>query len=330
MNTNYDNEATQYQASDNEATRFEETQATPKAATASAPAAATNAKSGKSGLKRTLGGAATGLLIGGLASTLMGMKSSGSELDKDHEGDNHKEELSHPEWVDDQMQVATAVNDDMSFGEAFAAARAEVGPGGCFEWHGQLYGTYTADEWNNMSAEERAEYSNHFSWNNIDHSSSDVAQHSTNESANNGATAGTDDDIEIVSVNHSDNDGAHAHTDAEVSADQAEVVTVSEVSTESEIEILGVVHDNDSGANIGGMMVDGQEVILIDVDNDMEFDYLAADVNGNGQVDEGELIDIQGQGLTVNDLGGLSDPTGNMFAANDDVDYSADSAIYEG
>lgn len=329
MNTNYDNEATQYQTNDSEATRFEESEATQKDTTASAPTD-TQAKSGKSGLKRTLGGAATGLLIGGLSSTLMGMKSSANEPEKEHESDNHKEELSHPEWVDDHMQVATSVNDDMSFGEAFATARAEVGPGGCFEWHGQLYGTYTAEEWNSMSAEERAEYSNHFSWNHIDHSSSNVAQHATNESANSVETTGTDDDIEIVSVNHSDNSGQQAHNGVEASTEQAEVVTESEVSTESEIEILGVVHDNDSGANIGGMLVDGQEVILIDVNNDMEFDYLATDLNGNGQVDEGELMDIQGQGLTVNDLGGLSDPTGNLFASNDTVDYSADSAIYEG
>ncbi len=38
------------------------------------------------------------------------------------------------------------VNDNMSFAEAFAAARAELGPGGVFEWHGQLYGTFYATE----------------------------------------------------------------------------------------------------------------------------------------------------------------------------------------
>ena len=42
--------------------------------------------------------------------------------------------------------VAT-VEDDMTFAEAFQSARAQVGPGGVFEWHGGVYGTYTADEW---------------------------------------------------------------------------------------------------------------------------------------------------------------------------------------
>ena len=53
------------------------------------------------------------------------------------------------------VPVATAVNDDMSFNEAFAAARAEVGAGGIFEWHGNTYNTYYAEEWEAMSPEER-------------------------------------------------------------------------------------------------------------------------------------------------------------------------------
>lgn len=46
----------------------------------------------------------------------------------------------------------------MTFAEAFQSARAQVGPGGVFEWHGGVYGTYTADEWNAMSAEDKAAF----------------------------------------------------------------------------------------------------------------------------------------------------------------------------
>lgn len=42
--------------------------------------------------------------------------------------------------------VATGVTDEMSFGEAFAAARTETGPGGVFQWHGQYYHTFVAQE----------------------------------------------------------------------------------------------------------------------------------------------------------------------------------------
>lgn len=40
------------------------------------------------------------------------------------------------------------VSDEMSFGDAFAAARAELGQGGVFEWRGNLYATDTIEEWN--------------------------------------------------------------------------------------------------------------------------------------------------------------------------------------
>jgi hypothetical protein len=49
--------------------------------------------------------------------------------------------------------VATRTDDEMSFGEAFAAARAEVGPGGAFSWRGKVYGTFYKDEWNSLPTE---------------------------------------------------------------------------------------------------------------------------------------------------------------------------------
>lgn len=56
------------------------------------------------------------------------------------------------------MDVATSVNDSMSFNQAFAAARHEVGAGGLFVWHGHTYGTYYESEWNAMSAEDKEQY----------------------------------------------------------------------------------------------------------------------------------------------------------------------------
>lgn len=50
------------------------------------------------------------------------------------------------------------VTDDLSFGEAFAQARVQVGTPGVFVWHGNTYGTYYAEEWNAMSAQERNDF----------------------------------------------------------------------------------------------------------------------------------------------------------------------------
>lgn len=60
--------------------------------------------------------------------------------------------------VASDLPVATCVNDDMTPDEAFAAARAEVGPGGIYYYHGHAQGTYYESEWNNMSPDDREDY----------------------------------------------------------------------------------------------------------------------------------------------------------------------------
>ena len=67
-------------------------------------------------------------------------------------------EISGHGLVGHDMNVATSVDDSMSFEEAFAAAREEVGPGGIFVWHGHVYGTYYESEWNAISPEDREQY----------------------------------------------------------------------------------------------------------------------------------------------------------------------------
>lgn len=52
------------------------------------------------------------------------------------------------ENVADDVQSSDVDYDEMSFGDAFAAARENLGPGETFEWHGNVYSTYTAEEWN--------------------------------------------------------------------------------------------------------------------------------------------------------------------------------------
>ncbi|MBR2428972.1 MAG: hypothetical protein IKB15_03230 [Alistipes sp.] len=114
-------------------------------------------------------GTAGGVLLGGAAAVFATMELS-ADVD---ENNNLKIAPSDPNdivtpavkiIIDDTLPVAHDVNDDMSFGEAFATARAEVGAGGAFEWRGGVYGTYTADEWNAMTAEQKVEYNDKFDY----------------------------------------------------------------------------------------------------------------------------------------------------------------------
>ena len=65
--------------------------------------------------------------------------------------------VSLPEDID----VAGKVTDTMSFDQAFAAARDEVGMGGVFSWQGRWYNTLHKEEWDSLSLDQRQEFLEH-------------------------------------------------------------------------------------------------------------------------------------------------------------------------
>lgn len=71
-------------------------------------------------------------------------------------------------------EKAVNVNDEMSFNEAFTAARDEAGPGGFFMWHGNPYSTYYKEEWNKLTKEEQNEFYNNI----VDNNDINVHDHS--------------------------------------------------------------------------------------------------------------------------------------------------------
>lgn len=129
------------------------------------------------------------------------------------------------------IKYATGVDDDMSFNKAFAAARAEVGAGGAFEWRGQVYGTYYADEWDAMTADEKSAFGRNF-----DSRSADADY--TNEVV-----------AEVVAEEASDVRGYE--TDDEL---------VTYINEETDVEILGVEMNDDDV-----YLASNDEVVLIDI-----------------------------------------------------------------
>jgi hypothetical protein len=63
----------------------------------------------------------------------------------------------------DSLPVASSVSGAGSFAKAFSAARHEVGPGGVFRWNGNVYSTYTSEEWAKLSPEQQAEFADRVS-----------------------------------------------------------------------------------------------------------------------------------------------------------------------
>ena len=176
--------------------------------------------------------------------------------------------------------------DNMSFREAFDTARAELGAGGVFRWHGNIYNTYTADEWNAKTAKEQDDFAEQVG---AEISAEDV-----------------DTDVSIVS-----NDNVNGNEVA-VSEQAAETTE----NADDDVRVLGygdVTLDNGRTVTVEELEVNGQRVAVIDVDQDGEADLAMTDLNNNQQMDEGEVIDLH-TGEAV-----------NFTNDNDNVEYTADT-----
>ena len=339
MNTNnIDNERTQYDANLDERTQIdntERTQRTENAEQHNNAAPSQPAQPIKKGPKvgRILGGAAAGVALGAAATVL----SSGTPVDGAEA--NGGEEV--PTWSDGEVPVAHGVNDDMSFTEAFNTARTEVGPGGAFEWHGNIYHTYNKSEWDNMSAEDKAAFGQHFSWT--------------------GSATAQNDEVEVVNVHTAGHTTGHTaghtagHATAQTETAQTETVQAQPVaqgpqgdepnyitgnqgphpqpvasnephtvSEESDVQILGVSHDDETGYTFAQLSVDNHDAIMVDINGDHEFDVLAVDFNDNGKLEDNEYANISG--------GHITEAYAQQMAAinqapNTDTDDSATSPV---
>lgn len=257
----------------------------------------------KDGLKWkevTIGGV-SGILLGGAGSFAATASTLGNSEEVISEEEPATNETATDGTSDTETativahgKVASAVNDSMSFNEAFAAARNEVGAGGCFVWHGNVYGTYTATEWNAMSSAQRDEFASQTTGVDTSHSHATNAHHST---------------------------GTHTqHHEVPVKEDL-------NGEDEMEVEILGVEHvqhEDGSVSNIGAASINGQAVYFIDVDGQNgEFELMATDVNANGSLEENEITDISDQHMSVSQFQELAHASGNGSTGNEVEEYYA-------
>lgn len=228
--------------------------------------------------------------IGGVAGIAMGIATSqayhaltAEDVELVEDGEEGATADSVTDATVTEVHQAT-VDQNLSFGEAFASARAEVGPGGVFLWHGQLYNTYTAEEWHSMSNAQRDEFAD------------DVQPFLGQQTAQGHHTT------HHTETHHNET----THTPVNVhQTGQAE-----EVATEPEVHFLGVETREIEGqtVNVGRMTIDDVNVALVDVDNDQVFDVSVEDANNNNQVDEGDVFtDISDRGFTVGDFQMLSE-----------------------
>lgn len=263
-------------------------------------------KKDNSTLKSSLIGGATGIVLGAVSTVLTGATVLPGENIAGGKEDNHE---------DTEIHFATSVNDDMTYSEAFAAARQEVGPGGAFVWHGTVYGTYYGTEWNAMSPEEQAEFSQNAIAQQpaVDH----TPTASANQHSNNNNHSNTQQQAEPQ--NHQQHEEHHETAHEQ----QSEVVEVEVEGVQENVEL-----EDGTIVNIGTATIEGHDAAFVDVDNDGTFDIVGIDENNDGIISENEISELsQDSGMNVDNFHAcLGDsvpepPTGDILA---DTGYSND------
>lgn len=100
---------------------------------------------------------------------------------------------------------------------------------------------------------------------------------------------------------------------------------------EPEIEVVScetVTNEDGSQMDVAVVNAQGQTVMIADVDQNGIADVMASDLNNNGQLDNGEMVDVSDQNITMQPLQAAANVGGNdMIAQTNDVDYINDANV---
>ena len=266
-------------------------------------------KEGSAWKQVTLGGV-SGILMGaGLLYAGQAVAQNVNSEEKPEETPEEKtEDVVAPEQgetshtLENGLKVAS-VSDDLSFGEAFQQARAEVGPGGVFHWHGGIYNTYSADEWNAMSVDQKH----------------DFAEQVQPEVHPDELSTPTDADTHVVVVHHvyEHAPAPEVHQAADTSAD---VQVVDQQTAQSS--------DQDADVHIVGYgEVEGHVAVGLDTNNDGQADVAIIDVDDSGNLSDPDVIvDNNGNMATYGQI--ANDPDPNLTASMENPDVAPDMPDY--
>lgn len=247
----------------------------------------------KAGWKKVAIGSAAGILLG--AGALYAV--SGEEKQE------ATATASSP-TADKQPVKVGEVSDDMSFTDAFNSARAQVGAGGVFHWHGGIYSTYTADEWDNMTADNREEYAQavkpEIRADELENSYVAEAHTTTHSQA-------ADAKADVEPVSHASVQSAAYHQD-----DVEPAYVVASQSHQDTTTADDDVHVVAQGT------VQGHAAAAVDLNGDGDADVAVIDVNDNNVLDDPDVVvDHQGNMATV---GQLAEAAGQQ--PEDGTDYA--------
>ena len=255
------------------------------------------------------------VLLGGVPGILMGAglvyasKADAANYNKEELAEQNSANVSDSEQqrnnVPENSLPVAKLHNELSFGEAFAQARAEVGSGGVFIWHGGIYNTYTVEEWNVMTPQQKIDFAHQV---NPEYQAHEIP-------------TPTDAQPEVV---------VHVVVDG----------TPEQPSNSIDVSIVEkqIAHNFDMGEDVhivGYANAAGHLVVGYDTTGDGQADVAIIDVDNNLRPSDSDVImDNQGNKATLGELNNEPDPNQLVSSENPDVapdmpDYMNDAMIID-
>lgn len=232
------------------------------------------------------GVAAAGVAAGAVFTSM----ASGDDADPTTQAD--AADKAHTAVPAGNVKVAE-VSDDMSFDEAFASARKQVGAGGVFEWRGKLYGTYYKNEWDNMSQADKDQYAaNVFGTPQAKvHRTNTQEVHQKDLPEEEGGRHTTPKDLP-------EEEGGRHTTPKDLPGEEGGRYNIQQV-----YGARTVTDNNGNPMTMVEAKVNGHNAILCDINQDDKIDSMAIDANDDGQITEDEIIPVPQGAVLVSELG---------------------------
>ena len=247
----------------------------------------TSQESKRSSRVKKVAGVAGVAAAGVAAGVVFTSMASGDNADQSTQAD-----AAHTAVPAGDVKVAE-VSDDMSFDEAFASARKQVGAGGVFEWRGKLYGTYYKNEWDAMSQADKDQYA-------------------ANVFGTPQAKVHNENSQEQPQKDMAEDTDAEQNTDVQKVSDQTDnQQDMAEVGSGEDgkyniQQVYGatiVTDDDGNPMTMVGAKVNGHNAILCDINQDDKIDAMLIDANDDDQIIEDEIIPIPQGSVLVSELG---------------------------
>ena len=246
-----------------------------------------------------------------------------------------------------ESKIANTVRNSMNFSQAYEQARKEVGSGGVFAWHGQLFNTFSVTEWNSLNDTEKQNYFSDIDTDSID-LSYDAPVYSAATETHHTAKTETDDNSiwdslqpeQKISTQEANEPSivtvvAEEQTvEPEIFASAPNIVEIAALPDDPKAEVKNHASlvDTDGDNNADGLKIDFEnnklsDVILVDADNnakpekiyydtdqDAKPDMVVYDTNEDGNIDGADPL-----GAAPKDDFDINNPDKNDFDNNSDV-----------